>query len=74
MSESQTMNNPYSSLSSEVNNAMSELQNNDFQYEPQNANEIFKLENRTPVMWYDKMCDSWEIIVQVFEGIFGPTK
>jgi len=51
MSESQTMNNPYSSLSSEVNNAMSELQNNDFQYEPQNANEIFKLENSVQIFF-----------------------
>merc|ERR1711872_781988 len=39
------------SLSSEVNNAMSELQNNDFQYEPQNANEIFKLENSVQIFF-----------------------
>jgi len=51
MTESQNMNNPYSSLSSEVNNAISELQNTDFQYEPQNANEIFKLENSVQIFF-----------------------
>jgi len=51
MSESQNMNNPYSNLSSEVNNAISELQNTDFQYEPQNANEIFKLENSVQIFF-----------------------
>jgi len=44
-------NSPYSNLSSEVNSAMNELEANDFQYEPQNANEIFKLENSVQIFF-----------------------
>jgi len=42
---------PYTNLSSEVNSAISELESNDFQYEPQNANEIFRLENAVQIFF-----------------------
>merc|ERR1712018_829485 len=42
---SQVQNNPYGNLSSQVQSALNELDSSDFHYEPQNANEIFKLEN-----------------------------
>jgi len=42
---SQAQNNPYTNLSSEVHTAMTDLQAQDLQYEPQHAHELFKLEN-----------------------------
>jgi len=48
---SQVQNNPYGNLSSQVHNALNELESSDFHYEPQNANEIFKLENSVQIMY-----------------------
>jgi len=42
---------PYSNLSSEVTSAMSELEASDLQYQPQNANEIFKLEDSVQIFF-----------------------
>jgi len=42
---------PYSNLSSEVTSAMSELEANDLHYEPQNANEIFKLQDAVQIFF-----------------------
>merc|ERR1719213_186406 len=42
---SQAQHNPYTNLSSEVHTAMTDLQAQDLQYEPQHAHELFKLEN-----------------------------
>merc|ERR1712012_764936 len=48
---SQVQNNPYGNLSSQVHNALNELESSDFHYEPQNANEIFKLENSVQIFF-----------------------
>jgi len=42
---------PYSNLSSEVTSAMSELEASDLQYQPQNANEIFKLQEAVQIFF-----------------------
>jgi len=43
--------NPYSNLSNQVNSAISELEASDFHYEPQNAHELFKLENSVQIFF-----------------------
>ena len=43
--------NPYSNLSTQVNSAISELEASDFHYEPQNAHELFKLENSVQIFF-----------------------
>jgi len=48
---SQVQNNPYGNLSSQVQSALNELESSDFHYEPQNANEIFKLENSVQIFF-----------------------
>merc|ERR1712117_941865 len=43
--------NPYSNLSNQVNSAISELEASDFHYEPQNAHELYKLENSVQIFF-----------------------
>lgn len=51
MSEPQQTPSPYTNLSSEVQTAINELESSDLQYEPQNANEIFRLENAVQIFF-----------------------
>jgi len=43
--------NPYTNLSSQVQTAISELDAHDFQYQPQHAHEMFKLENSVQIFF-----------------------
>jgi hypothetical protein len=42
---------PYTNLSSQVNTAISELESSDLHYEPQNANEVFRLEQAVQIFF-----------------------
>jgi len=42
---------PYTNLSSQVNSALSELESSDLHYEPQNANEVFRLEQAVQIFF-----------------------
>ena len=51
MSVSNTNTSPYSNLSTEVQSAITELESDTSSYQPQNANELLKLENRVQIFF-----------------------
>jgi len=51
MSVSNTKTSPYSNLSTEVQSAITELESDTSSYQPQNANELLKLENRVQIFF-----------------------
>jgi len=51
MSVTNTNTSPYSNLSTEVQSAITELESDSSRYEPQNANELLKLENRVQIFF-----------------------
>jgi len=51
MSVTNTNTSPYSNLSTEVQSAITELESDSSSYEPQNANELLKLENRVQIFF-----------------------
>ena len=51
MSVTNTNTSPYSNLSTEVQSAITELESDSSSYQPQNANELLKLENRVQIFF-----------------------